>query len=155
MDRTSSLKLLLGLVAVAGFQNRDKIAEMLRGVGQGGSSGGGSSGSGWGGLDGLLGGLRGTPGGASAGGVLSGGLGELVDRFRQTGQGDTADSWVQHGPNKDIAPHQLETAIGPDVLATLSEQTGLSREELLARLSRELPQAVDKYTPDGRLPADA
>jgi len=27
------------------------------------------------------------------------------------------------------------------------------REELLARLSRELPTAVDKYTPDGRLPA--
>ncbi len=34
----------------------------------------------------------------------------------------------------------------------LEQQTGLSQEELLARLSRELPTAVDKYTPDGRLP---
>jgi uncharacterized protein YidB (DUF937 family) len=49
---------------------------------------------------------------------------------------------------------QLERAIGPDVLAALSEQTGLSQEELLARLSRELPDAVDKYTPQGRLPTD-
>ena len=32
------------------------------------------------------------------------------------------------------------------------QQTGLSRQELVARLSRELPDAVDKYTPDGRLP---
>ena len=34
----------------------------------------------------------------------------------------------------------------------LEQQTGLSQEELLARLSRELPTAVDKYTPEGRLP---
>jgi uncharacterized protein YidB (DUF937 family) len=39
------------------------------------------------------------------------------------------------------------------VLATLSQQTGLSREELLSRLATTLPEAVDKYTPDGRLPA--
>ena len=45
------------------------------------------------------------------------------------------------------------SAIGPEVLDTLSQQTGLSRQELLARLSRELPDAVDKYTPDGRLPS--
>ncbi|HZW47790.1 MAG TPA: YidB family protein, partial [Microvirga sp.] len=57
------------------------------------------------------------------------------------------------GPNKDIAPQQLEQAIGPDVLDSLTQQTGLSREEILARLSRDLPRAVDQYTPEGRLPA--
>jgi uncharacterized protein YidB (DUF937 family) len=31
----------------------------------------------------------------------------------------------------------------------------LSQQELLARLSRELPDAVDKYTPQGRLPTEA
>jgi uncharacterized protein YidB (DUF937 family) len=40
------------------------------------------------------------------------------------------------------------------VLNTLTQQTGLSREELLSRLTRELPAAVDKFTPDGRLPTD-
>ncbi|WP_449409985.1 YidB family protein [Methylobacterium komagatae] len=34
----------------------------------------------------------------------------------------------------------------------LARQTGLSHDELLARLSRALPSAVDRYTPDGRLP---
>ena len=33
-------------------------------------------------------------------------------------------------------------------------RAGLSQDELLARLSRELPAAVDKYTPDGRLPSE-
>jgi uncharacterized protein YidB (DUF937 family) len=83
---------------------------------------------------------------------LNSGLGELMDRFKQNGAGATADSWVNTGPNQPVTPSQLDKAIGPDVLATLSQQTGLSREELLARLSRELPDAVDKYTPQGRLP---
>jgi uncharacterized protein YidB (DUF937 family) len=85
--------------------------------------------------------------------LLSGGLRDLVDAFKQAGHADVADSWVGRGPNKQIVPSELEKAIGPQVLATLSEQTGLSREEILARLSKSLPEAVDKYTPEGRIPA--
>ena len=149
-----SMTALLGLLAVLGYQNRDKIAEMLRGNTQPGQPGqpgqAGQPGQvGQGGLGGILGQLGSTLG---AGGGLSGGLGELLDRFKEKGMGDTAESWVGTGPNKQIEAPQLEQAIGPDVLDTLSKQTGLSREELLARLSRELPDAVDKYTPQGRLP---
>jgi uncharacterized protein YidB (DUF937 family) len=86
--------------------------------------------------------------------VLSGGLSDLVERFRQNGHGQAADSWVKRGPNQELGPDQLEQAIGPDVLSTLSQQTGLSQEELLSRLSRELPTAVDKLTPEGRLPTE-
>jgi uncharacterized protein YidB (DUF937 family) len=100
-----------------------------------------------------LGGLLGSLGGGGVGGLLGGGLGELVESFRQNGHGDVAESWVGTGPNKEVAPDQLEKAIGPDVLSHLTQQTGLSREELLARLSKELPQAVDKYTPEGRIPS--
>jgi uncharacterized protein YidB (DUF937 family) len=35
------------------------------------------------------------------------------------------------------------------------KQTGLSRDELLKRLSQVLPEAVDKMTPEGRLPTAA
>ena len=144
-----SMTALLGLLAVAGYQNREKLGEMLKGLG-GGTSGAARPGEG-----GLLGKLGGTLTGASAGGLLSGGLGELIDRFRQSGQAETADSWVKTGPNKPISPPQIEQAVGSDVLDTLTQQTGLSREELLARLSRELPDAVDKYTPGGKLPTEA
>jgi uncharacterized protein YidB (DUF937 family) len=34
------------------------------------------------------------------------------------------------------------------------EQTNMSREELLAGLSKELPQAVDSLTPDGHVPTE-
>lgn len=91
-------------------------------------------------------------GGGGAGGFLNGGLGELLEKFKQSGHGDTAQSWINNGPNKEVSPPELKQAIGPEVLATLEKQTGLSQDELLSRLSRELPSAVDKYTPDGRLP---
>jgi len=143
-----SMTALLGLLAIAGYQNRDKIAEMLGGLSKPGSAGQGS-------LGGLLDQVRNSLGGAGAGGILSSGLGELIDRFKQSGQGETAESWVKTGPNKPCTAAQLEQAIGPEVLATLSEQTGLSREELVSRLCRELPDAVDKYTPQGHVPTES
>lgn len=143
---------LLGLLAIAGYQNRDKIGEWLKGAGAGASTGG-KPGAGAG-LDAGLGGLLGGLSGASAGGLLSGGLGSLLDSFRQAGQGDAADSWVSKGPNKPVEPPQVKQAIGADVLKELSQQTGLAEDEILQRLSQRLPEAVDKYTPDGRLPQD-
>ena len=149
-----SMVALLGLLAVAGYQNRGKISEMLGGVKQQPGSGPAPNNQ-QGSQGGVLGKLGGLLKGASAGSVLSGGLGDLVDRFRKNGQGQAADSWVKTGPNQELGPDQLEQAIGPDVLNTLSQQTGLSREELLSRLTKELPSAVDKFTPDGRLPTEA
>ena len=142
-----SLVALLGLLAVAGYQSREKLSEFLKkrggAPGQPDQQGGG-----------LLEGLGGLLGGAGAGNILSGGLGDLVERFRQNGQGEAADSWVRKGPNQPITSGELERAIGPEVLATLSQQTGLSREELLTRLTRSLPKAVDDLTPEGRVPTE-
>ena len=146
-NRLPSMTALLGLLAIAGYQNRDKIAEWLGRAKEPGTATSLSP-------DmppeagGILGGVL---GGGGIGGLLNGGLGELLDRFKQAGQAEKADSWVRQGPNQDVAPHELETAIGPDVIDALVRQTGLSKEELLSRLSRQLPEAVDRYTPEGRL----
>jgi uncharacterized protein YidB (DUF937 family) len=140
-----SMTALLGLLALAGYQNRDKLAEMVRNVGAGQSKPGDA-------LSGMLGNLGGLLRGAGIGGLLNGGLGELLERFSQNGQGEAAQSWINQGLNKYLSAQEMKQAIGTDVLTQLEQQTGLSQEELLARLSRELPTAVDKYTPDGRLP---
>ena len=148
-----SMTALLALLAMAGYQNRDKIAEWLKTAQTKMNSPTEGSGAGAGGsLPGKLGGLL---AGTSVGDMLSNGLRDLVDSFKQAGHGEAADSWVGHGANKQIGASDLEKAIGPDVLATLSQHTGLSREEILARLSKTLPGAVDKYTPDGRIPSAA
>jgi uncharacterized protein YidB (DUF937 family) len=141
---------LLALLAFAGYQNRDKLADLLRGVRRnpGAPSQVPQGGTG----EALPGNLGGALSGKSIGDLLSGGLRDLVDAFTQRGHGDLAESWVGRGPNKQIAPPELEKAIGSDVLENLSKLTGLSREEILSRLSKHLPEAVDKYTPEGRVP---
>lgn len=145
-----SMTALLGLLAIAGYQNRDKLAELIKDFSNknqaGGAAGGGAQQGEFGGLGGLL-------GGASVGGLLSGGLDELLKQFTRNGQKETVDSWVGKGPNREIAPPDLKQALDPEVLQTLSRATGLSEQELLARLSKELPNAVDKYTPEGRIAA--
>ena len=146
-----SMTALLGMLAIAGYQNRDKLAEML-GHATGSVSKSESGGQPQAQGD-MMSGLGKMLGGAGVGSLLGSGLNELLEQFTKNGQGETAASWVGHGPNQEVSPPQLKQAIGQDVLEALVQQTGLSQEELLARLSRELPTAVDKYTPDGRLPA--
>lgn len=145
-----SMTALLGLLAILGYQNRDRIAEVLKTIGQPGDTAGGDAGSA---TQGQLGGLGGLLGGLSAGTLLNGGLKELLEQFTQSGQNEKAESWIGTGPNQDMAPDDLKTALSPDVLQQLSQATGLSQDELLARLSRELPNAVDQYTPEGRIAA--
>ena len=102
----------------------------------------------------LRGGLGGALGGAAAGSVLSGGLGNLMKELQERGYGDVAKSWVGSGQNQDIAPHDLEHALGSDTIDTLAQQTGISRGELLSGLSDHLPDLIDQLTPNGRLPTD-
>jgi uncharacterized protein YidB (DUF937 family) len=114
-----------------------------------------SSGGGMGGLGSMIpGGLGGLLAGGAAGSVISGGLGDLLKQFQQAGHGETANSWVSPGPNKQIAPGDLANALGADQISSLMSQSGLSRDELLSGLSQHLPEVVNHLTPDGRLPTE-
>ena len=109
-----------------------------------------------GGLGDLLkGGLGGLLAGGATGVAISGGLGDLLKQFQQSGQGDAANSWVSTGPNKQIAPGDLASALGADQINRLTSQTGLSRDELLSGLSQHLPDVINHLTPDGRLPTES
>ncbi len=115
----------------------------------GGGKGGTAANSG--GVGDLLGGLL---GGAAAGSVLNGGLGELLKQFQKSGQGQVADSWVGTGKNEQIAPREIEKTLGSDILDALVRQTGASKSEVLADLSKNLPGLIDTLTPNGKLPTD-
>ena len=125
----------------------------------GNTAGGGITG-GLGGLGGglgdvLKGGLGGLLAGGAAGSVISGGIGDLLKQLQQGGQGEAANSWVSNGPNKQISPGDLASALGADQINSLMSQSGLSREELLSGLSQHLPDVINHLTPDGRLPTES
>ena len=83
---------------------------------------------------------------------LLGGLGGLL---QQGGLGNQANSWVGSGQNQPVSPGQLSQALGPNIVKTLSQLTGLSEDDLTKQLSQGVPVIVNTLTPGGRLPTVA
>jgi uncharacterized protein YidB (DUF937 family) len=145
---TPSLLALLGLVAVAGYQNRDRISEMLSDARQKSASPGTDPAPAGGGFVAEIGQFF-------QGRSVSTALGDLVDRFKAAGQGDAADSWVSDKANTPLGVDALEAALGVETLTELAQKTGLSQAEILLRLNVALPDVVNRFTPDGRLPTES
>jgi uncharacterized protein YidB (DUF937 family) len=116
---TPFLLALLGLVAVAGYQHRDRISEMPSDARQKSTA-------------------SGTPLAPSSGGFIAeigqffqgrsvaSALGDLVVRFKAAGQGHAADSWASDQANMPLGVDSLEAALGKEALAELAQKTGLS-----------------------------
>jgi uncharacterized protein YidB (DUF937 family) len=125
-DTNVMLKSLLGLAAVAAWQNRDKISDFVKGMGSNPAAG---------------------PVAANPGGAIGG----LVDMLKNSGLGAQADSWVAKGPNQAVTPTQIGQGIDGGMLDQIAAQTGIPKDELLTRLSQVLPGLVDQMTPNGSL----
>jgi uncharacterized protein YidB (DUF937 family) len=91
---------------------------------------------------------------SDAGGLL-GGLGGLLNKLEQGGLGDQTKSWVGSGQNQPVSPGQLGSALGPNIIKTLSQMTGVSEDQLTKQLSQGIPVIVNTLTPNGRLPTMA
>ncbi len=95
----------------------------------------------------LLPGLLGASGGL-------GGLSGLLGMLDGAGAGDAGRSWVSNGKNMKLSPDVLKQVLGSDKLNQIAAQAGVSPNRAAAGLSKLLPEAVDKLTPNGELPAD-
>ena len=91
---------------------------------------------------------------SDAGGLL-GGLGGLLKKLEQGGLGDQTKSWVGTGQNQPVSPSQLGQALGPSILKTVSQMTGISEDDLTKQLSQVLPGVINGLTPNGRLPTQS
>lgn len=117
-------------------------------------------------LDGILGSLAGSVlGGSQQGGgggqlvqlalqVLqqNGGLTGVLDKFRQSGLGKQADSWVSTGQNLPISPDQISQVLGGANLGDLAAKLGLPTGAASSGLAEMLPRIIDKLTPQGQVP---
>lgn len=105
-------------------------------------------------FDGLLGGIVGAGMATVVGGIIEkhGGLQGVVSEFERNGLGATVKSWVGTGPNQPISPADVQRTLGPELLQQLAAKSGMSVQDLTAKLAQVLPQAVDNLTPDGAIP---
>ncbi len=102
-------------------------------------------------LDGLIGGAVGAEMVTVVNGLIEkhGGVKGLVAQFQQQGLGPTIQSWVGNGENLPITSEQIHQALGSDTVKQLAAKIGIPPDQLAAKLSEFLPQAVDKMTPTG------
>jgi uncharacterized protein YidB (DUF937 family) len=82
-----------------------------------------------------------------------GGLQNIASQFEKNGFGNTMKSWISQGQNLPITADQIRQALGSDKVKELAAKMGLPTDKLAELLAQHLPQAVDKATPDGKLPS--
>ena len=87
------------------------------------------------------------------GGLLaqSGGLQGLANKFAQSGQGNTFQSWVGMGENQAISSKQIQNALGSDQVNALAAKMGIDPAQASNFLAEYLPKIVDKLTPEGKV----
>ncbi|MDB5742578.1 MAG: hypothetical protein JWR68_893 [Polaromonas sp.] len=151
--------------SMGGGMDGGGLGDLLGGLlGRGAGSGaglGGLGGLGGGGMGGGLGGLGGK--GAMMALLLplamqwvqrNGGIGGVLQRFQQKGYTQQAASWVSTDGNEELAPGAIDDVVGTEELSRLSQQLGVSTEEVSSGMAQILPEMVNHLTPQGSLPDD-
>ena len=118
-------------------------------------------------LDGVLGSVLGkVMGGGQQGNALmdmamgllnnpqSGGLSGLLEKFKASGLGDQAASWVGTGENAPVSGDQIHNALGGDFINQIASKLGVDASQASGGLAQLLPTLIDKLTPNGAVPAD-
>ena len=84
-----------------------------------------------------------------------GGLSAIVAKLQQAGLGDQVKSWIGTGRNLPISADQLKQVLGSDVVRQLAARYNIPIDQVADVLAHQLPLAVDKASPDGKLPHTA
>ena len=84
-----------------------------------------------------------------------GGLSAIVAKLQQAGLGDQVKSWLGNGQNLPITAQQLQEVLGSDAVRQLAAKYNIPVDQITQILAQQLPNAVDKASPDGKLPHTA
>lgn len=81
-----------------------------------------------------------------------GGLDGVVKKIEQSGFGREVKSWISTDPNKPLNEIEIGQALGIDRIKAAAKEAGIDLEKARDLLAQYLPVAIDKATPDGKLP---
>ena len=84
-----------------------------------------------------------------------GGLSAIVAKLQQAGLGDQVKSWLGNGQNLPITAQQLQEVLGSDAVRQLAARYNIPVDQITQILAQQIPNAVDKASPDGKLPHTA
>jgi len=73
-----------------------------------------------------------------------GGLGGLLEAFRQSGLGAQADSWAAEGPNQPISGEQVQQAFGQPIVDVIAAKLGLTPDQARSTLAQLVPAVASR-----------
>ena len=85
----------------------------------------------------------------------NGGMGAVLDKFRQQGLDRQAKSWVSTGANDAVDEKAVEQVVGQDELRQMAQRLGVPEHEVAQAFAEIMPEMVDKLSPEGHLPQEA
>ncbi len=81
-----------------------------------------------------------------------GGLDAVVQKFQNGVYKRKVDSWISTGSNQAISDIEIGQVIGIEMIKKLAESSGIDSNKTRELLAESLPIAIDKATPEGKLP---
>lgn len=84
-----------------------------------------------------------------------GGLNAIVAKLQQAGFGEQVKSWLGNGQNLPITADQLKQVLGSDAVKQLAARFNIPVDQITQILAQQLPAAVDRASPDGKLSHNA
>ena len=79
----------------------------------------------------------------------NGGIGGILDKFKEGGLGDAAASWVSLGENLPVSADQVASVFGNSAITDLAAKFGISPDVLTSQIAQHLPEVINKVTPSG------
>ena len=81
----------------------------------------------------------------------NGGLDGVLNKFREGGLAQHADSWVGTGQNMDISADQLQQVFGSSTLNDLASKLGMPAGQAGSVMAQVLPELINQLTPQGQV----
>lgn len=85
----------------------------------------------------------------------NGGMGAVLERFRQKGYGRQMQSWVSSGDNQPLDESAVQQVVGQEELRDMAQRLGVPEQEVAQAFAEIMPEMVDKLTPEGQVPQEA
>lgn len=80
-----------------------------------------------------------------------GDIGGLLQKLQGGGLSSQVSSWLGNGANLPVTADQIRAALGNAQVQDIAKSMGLPVDKLLPILSQQLPDLIDKLSPNGKL----
>ena len=82
----------------------------------------------------------------------NGGPQGVLEKLRGNGLGAEVESWLGSGSNLPLSAQQVVQVFGTELVKSMAAQFSMPANDFGSKLAEYLPQAIDKLSPDGKLP---